>query len=235
VDCTFIYTASGIIYSRTIELLSFRGMDEPDQLEKVGVVHECLDGSIVEQILGFRKIITATVRPITSALDRRFLVKFFLSNDRTIKYGNYISGVVCDEEMLAEWIEDCEHGREFTFRLTDTHVYHSWSDGVTGDDLLYMSAEIEITGTEETPQTLTTGQAPIEHMANGSDWPAFNDDTYDFVPIPVARDGTFYGVVKASIAETAGSLSFQIFHSDTGNPASDGKFYCVIALFLQAK
>ena len=210
-------------------------MDEPDQIQKVGVVHDLLDGSILEQVRGFHKVISPTVSANATAAERRFLAKFIVSDDKTLKYGNYVSGVVCDEDLASEWLEDCEYGREFTFRLVDHHVYQSWDDGLTGDDLLYLSAEIEITGTESSPQLLTTGTAPIALMQNLSAWPSFNDDVYDFVPIPVARDGTFYGVLKGSVTESGGDLSFQVFHSDTGNPASDGKFYAAICIFAQAK
>lgn len=210
-------------------------MDEPDQIQKVGVVHDLLDGSILEQVRGFHKVISPTVSANATAAERRFLAKFIVSDDKTLKYGNYVSGVVCDEDLASEWLEDCEYGREFTFRLVDHHVYQSWDDGITGEDLIYISDVIEITGTPDSPQILTTGTAPIAKMANGDDWPGFEDSTHVFLPSPVGFDGTWYGIVKASVVETGGNLSFQIFHSDTGNPASDGKFWAAVAILVQAR
>jgi hypothetical protein len=213
-------------------------MDEPDDLELVGVSHKYLDGSSDEQIQGFRKTVTVTVPPLTTATDRRFMAKFILADVKALEYGNFVSQVVnVDEQMSSRWVNDCEQGRMFILRFTDVHVYHAWDDGVISDDLMYLKRDVEITGTVTTPQTLTTNSDALVVMENGNPFPSFNASTHDFLIAVNAEKGceASFGVVKGSVSVIAGNLTFDIFVSDFGQTAADGKYYCSIAIFLQAK
>ena len=236
-DVILFYTANGFTYSRTIELLSIRGVDEPDHLRKVGVLHDYLNGGLGEQTIGFNKLITAQVRAITDELDRRFMVNWICSETKVLRYGNYISSVVSDEDLQSEWLYDCEHCREFTLELIDSHVYTQWDDGVLTDDLMYLKRDVEITGTVASPETLTTNSGKLVLMENGNAFPAFNSTTHDFFIAVNADKGceASFGIVKASVTVSSGNLTWQMFVSDFGQAAADGKYYASIAVFLQAK
>jgi len=234
VDATFFYTLSGLTYSRTIELLKLQGMDEPDHLEKIGVVHDILDGSLSEQILGFHKIIEATVRANTTPLDRRFLAQFILAESKTLVYGNYVSNVVHDKELVSEWLYACEHCREFTLALTDSHVYTAWSDGTIADTNMYYTAIVEITGTLASPQTFTTNVAPLATDIWGNSFPAFSGTVHkaSILAISAAYSQFVYCQV-GEVTVSAGNLTWQGFASDFGTPADDGKYYVKFTISVQ--
>jgi hypothetical protein len=242
VDAQLFYIESGIIYSQTIGLLSFRGMLNPDHLRKIGLIHELLDGSITPQIRGFNKIIEPKVSTNTSEIQRRFLANWISSDDKSIAYGigtvnPYVSEVVNDKDLVSDWLYDLEYGREFSLELVDTHVYKHWEDGITSDDLMYLKRDVQITGTVAVPETLVTGSNPLSVMENGNPWPSFSSVTHDFLVAVNADKGceASFGIVKGSVAVVAGNLMFDIFVSDFGQAAPDGKYYACIAIFLQAK
>lgn len=233
-DAILFYTLSGLTYSRTIELLKPRGMDEPDHLEKIGVVHDLLDGSLPEQVLGFRKIIEATVRANTTPLDRRFLAIFIVAESKALVYGDYVSNVVHDEELVSQWLEDCELCREFTLELVDSHVYTAWSDGTIADTDMYYTAIVEITGTLASPQTFTTNVTPLATDIWGNSFPAFSGSVHKASVLAIAA--AYSQFVYCQIGEvtvSGGNLTWQGFASDFGTPADDGKYYVKFTISVQ--
>lgn len=238
-NATFIYTRSGVQSSRSIDVLYHRGMTEPDEIEDVGPIHDRLDGVIVETVAGARKHVQVVVGARATAADRRFLANWILSSDRTLVIGNFASSMVLeDDTLLSEWLNAIERGRRFNLRLIDDHIYHDWDDGATPEEDMYLKYEVEITGTETSPETLTTNSGKLATMQNGDPYPVFNSSTHDFL-IAVNADKqcqASFQIVKGSRSVSAGNLSFQIYISDIGAPApSDGKYFATIAIFLQAK
>jgi len=71
-------------YVFTLDVLKVYGASEPDKLEKFGVTHEMLDGSLSEQIAGGRRDITIEFQ-VMSLLNRRKVVKWFLDPDRKLQ------------------------------------------------------------------------------------------------------------------------------------------------------
>lgn len=218
-----------------MELSRLAGLYEPDEFEIVGVVHHYLDGSIEEQILGGRKVLELDVVPTIDPLERRFLAKFILSDAKTLLYRDYSSAVINDNDnLISEWLESCEYGRRFTMRLKEDHIHHKFTAGNVSGDSLYFKREVEITGTEAVPQELTTNTAPLSVMQNGDAWPVFDDTDNDHLVVLTENNcQATFGIVKGSISITGGNLHCHVFVSDYGAPASDGKYYCAFAIFLQ--
>lgn len=80
-DQASLYTATRAI---TLNVLRVYGASEPDRLEKFGVTHEMLDGSISEQIAGGRRDITIDFFVMT-ALQRRQVVDWWLDPLRQVR------------------------------------------------------------------------------------------------------------------------------------------------------
>ena len=235
-DAIFLYTESGNIYSRTIELLSFRGMDEPDQLRKIGVIHDLLDGGISEQVRGFNKIITAQVRAITTALDRRFMAAWIVSETKVLRYGNYISSVVSGKDLESQWLEDCEYGREFTLELIDLNLYTEWSDGVLSDETMYIKLKVEMSqdATETSPEVLTTNVGKLVVMENDDAFPPFNSTTHDHYISVLTSDGAA-AVYPVAYTVVANNIAISTFPMSGYVPATDGKLYANIGIHAVEK
>ena len=237
-DITLQYSQSGTSYSQAFGASALVGVDEPDRLHKVGVVHAMLDGTLSEQIAGFRKEpITLKLQPSYTAVQRRFLVKWLLATTKRVIYGNYVSEGVTDEALVSNWLYDLEYGRAFDVQIYDEHVYHAWDDGVIVEDLMYLKRQVEVIGTLASPETFTTNTGKLVVMQNADAFPSFNSSTHDFL-IVVNGDKqceASFSIVKDSVSVVAGNLTWQMFISDFGQPAADSKYYASIAIFLQAK
>jgi hypothetical protein len=229
------YTDSGVSYSLALAVLSMRGLDEPDELRLVGIQHKYLDGSGEDQIQGFQKVITLDFGVVSSPVARRFLAGFVQSEDKVVIYGNLVSRVINDSNLASQWVNDLEVGRRFILRLVDEFCYQSWSDGISGEDLMYFKAKVQIDGTAASPETFTTGSGKLSTMETGAVWPAFSSVTHKF---HVSVDGSKYCQAVFALVDKAtvssGHVTFQLYVSDFGNPAADGKYYVDIAIFLQA-
>jgi hypothetical protein len=239
VEVTLAYTYSGTTYSQAFDLLALKGMDEPDSLKRNAVVHEYLDGSMEEQIDGFFKSpITLSFNPTNSAYRRRFLVNWLIAERKWVVYGTYISEGVTDVELISQWIADIEHGRTFQVNLYDTHKYYDWQDEpAEADDLMYLKRNVKITGTSTSPQTFTTGTAPLDNpMDNTENWPAFSSTTHvPHVILTPTNDCQFVPCLVGLSTIVAGNVTFQAFVADMQVPSADGFFYVDVMIMLQAK
>lgn len=84
--CYTVHPHTGSVLTLDLDVLSVRGAAEPDEVQVFpSLRHDFLDGSISEEIAGGRRNIELVLSVVTSALNRRKLVQFWLDPDRTIK------------------------------------------------------------------------------------------------------------------------------------------------------
>jgi hypothetical protein len=239
VQVTLLYTESSITYSKTFELLSLKGMDEPDSLRRNAVIHEYLSGGIEEQVDGFFKDpITLTFQAVTTQLSRRFLVQWFSASAKRVIYGAYIAEGITDDALVSEWLYECEHNRSFEVKLWDEHKYYDFQDaGAIADTDMYCKLNVKITGTSDSPQTFTTGTSPLANPTEaGSNWPLFSSITH--VANVILQPNTSCQFIPCRVGNptiTGGNVQFQAFVSDMQVPASDGFYYMDVTILLQAK
>ena len=230
---TLVYLKAGNYYSRNIAFMRLIGLLEPDRLVRIAKVHECRDGSIKEQILGFHKAIQLDVAPTTTPAERRFLVGFLLGEFRSIEYHGLISEVIFkDAELVSQWVYECEHNRAFTILALDPFVYRRWQDGVASDTDMFYTAIVEITGTATSPQTFTTNVAPIATDIWGNPFPNFTSMKASIVGIP-ANNSQFVFCLVGEATLIGGNLTWSCFMSEFDIPASDGKFYVKFTISAQ--
>jgi hypothetical protein len=213
-------------------------MAEPDEIVKIGRVHEYLDGSIGEQVRGFRKVIEFDVTPRADGSDRRFLANFILSTSKTLSYSTYIADVVTENDnLVSEWLHECELNRQFTVRLIDNHVFQAWEDTETqADEDMYCKLNVPITGTSTSPQSFTTGAAPLALLETDEDWPSFSNTTHVHTVVLTPNSSCqFTPCLVGNPTISAGTVTFQAFISDFQVPASDGLYYMDFRLYLQAR
>jgi hypothetical protein len=200
-------------------------MDEPDDFEAVGTLHKYLDGSQEREILGGNKHITLVVAPLATAVDRRFMVSWLLASQRLVQYGSIISGVEDeDPKLVSQWVKDCELQRMFTLRLVDTHLYHAWDDGITIDADMYYTAIVEITGTSASPQTFTTGSAPLLVDVSGNPFPNFTGKVVSVLGVAMAYSQFAYCQIgEASVV--GGNAVWVGYRQDGAVPDDSGKYW----------
>ena len=223
--------------TRQFNPLLIRGFDHPDECIIVGIQHELLNGSFSEQIRGFLRVLTIDLGVLNDRDDRNFLLDWAETETRQIRWGDdVVFATLEDPERLAsEWFENLSFARNYTIRVIDNSVKQAFGLTSEGDDLMYFKAKVQITGTEASPQTLTTNSAPIATMETGSAWPTFNASTHKF---HVEVDGSPYQSAPVYLANTpsviGGNLTFQVAVGYGGNPSSDTLHYSDISIFLQA-
>lgn len=99
---------------------------------------------------------------------------------------------------------------------------------------MYFLDDVEVTGTEASPETFTTNVGKLAVMSTGAPWPTFNASTHKFSVHPHGKQDARISLVNTP-SVSGGNLTFQLAISDYGNPKpSDSKFYARITIFLQA-
>jgi hypothetical protein len=222
--------------TRDFGVLSLRGFDNPEEVIIVGVQHRLLDGSFSESIRGFNRVVTLDLGVLSDRDDRNYLLEWSRSEERQIRFaGDTVYAALEDPLRLQnEWLENLNFARRFVLRVIDSSVKQSFGSVSTGDDLMYFKAKVQITGTEGSPQTLTTNSAPLAAMETLAAWPTFNASTHKF---HVEVNGAPYQSAPVYLANNpsvlAGNLTFQVAVGYGGNASGDGNYYSDIAIFLQ--
>lgn len=236
---TFRYHSGATTYSRTFTALAVRGLDEPDRVEFVPPLQvQAMDGGILGYIKGFRRIITVRIGVLQETADRAFMLNFVRSNDRWIYLGS-LASVYCvlenPDEFENTWLYDTSLMRYFEIGLKETVTYQEWPELVepTADTLSYIKWNVEITGTLASPQTLTTNAGALTLDETGNPYPAINLAAYvPMIKLTELQDCLI--VQTANPTQSGTDITFQVAHSDIGNPYADGKFYADIEISLQA-
>ena len=133
IDVTLAYTESGTEYTHDFELLSLKGYDDIDQVEIVGVQHRHLDGSISEQIRGFKQILSLDFGVLQDFEDRVFLVNFIKNSNREVRKSSegFVRAALIDwERFVNEWKDNLAIGRRFYLELIGSEVKTIFDAGV---------------------------------------------------------------------------------------------------------
>ena len=239
-EATFSYREGSTTFTKVLELNILKGMDDPDRLLRKGNTNPGLDGSIQQQTLGFHKLIEAEIRATTNRVDRNFLAQWLVhEGNRKIIYGLYDEKVAFeqnDPELLADWLYDCEHNRQFTISLISTKLYRVWTDpSPAGDDELDFKNNVVIddTKTIDDPLVLTTnGNLPTRE--DGSAWPDYDDTTYDFLVLVQCSNGAV-AVYPEKHQVVANNMQITLFPGSGFIFAADGKLYANIAIYKKLK
>ena len=132
IDITLAYTEGGTEYTHDFELLSLKGYDDIDQVEIVGVQHRHLDGSISEQIRGYRRILSLDFGVLQDFEGRLFLVNFIRNSDREVRKASsgFVNAVLIDwERFVNEWKDNLAIGRRFYLELVQSEIQQTFRLG----------------------------------------------------------------------------------------------------------
>lgn len=139
------------------------------------------------------------------------------------------------EGFSTEWLYGYERAKRFILRLEDQFVYRAWPVGLAETEIMYLKNQVRFEGTEDSPETFTTGSGKLATMETGAAYPTFDDANWVF---HVSVNGAKYqeaniSIVKDSVQVVAGNLQFQAYFGYQGNPATDGNYYGDVAIILQ--
>lgn len=236
---TFRYRSGATTYSRTFTALAVRGLDEPDIVKLVGWQFKASDHSLIEFFKGFRRCPIVTIGVIQEAADRQFMLYFLQAVDRWIYLGSLASVycVLADPEGFEnEWKYDTSLMRYYDIALRENVIYTEWPAGVepTETETLYIKSKVEITGTEASPQTLTTNAGALATDDTGNAYPAINLASWAVTVILTEHQDRLVNRVS-DITQSGTDISFTVAASDIGNLYADNKTYATITIGLQAK
>jgi len=224
--------------ARSYAALSLRGFDEPDEVRLIGRPHEYPDGSLDEQLRGFKRVITIDFGVLQNLADRIFILKFLNGAKRQVRTATQVAFVALEDpgRYANEWIDNLQHGKRFILRLIDEGVYTIFPTPATVTEIMYLKSKVEITGTQSSPEAFTTNSGKLATDETGQAYPTFNEATHVF---HVSVNGAPYQEAHVNIVNkptvSSGNITFQAAVQDGGKPAADGKFYADIAIYLQAK
>jgi hypothetical protein len=114
--------------SKAFDTYFVRGFDDPDELEfKVGLNDELSDGTLVQRIVGVRRIITIGIQATHPKADRAWLSQFLVGTVRSITYVNGISETVPvilhnPEDHSTVWLDDLEDLRYCEIKLRANEI-----------------------------------------------------------------------------------------------------------------
>ena len=236
--------------SRSIQVISVRGFDDPDLVQFVPPVQNNLvDGSIETQFKGFRRVLTFDCGVLSDDTDRRFILAWNAANTRSIVY---VSPDLGSEEIIVtldynhgatafeynnNWINDFIGGKQFIIQIVENAIRRTWYNYVpaSGVDVIYIAKKIKVTGTQASPQTFQTNSGALATDATGQVFPAMSLVSW---AISVICNGVPYQETQinqvGAITNVGTDISFQLAVSDAGNPSGDGFFYTDLLICLEA-
>ena len=237
---TFKYRTGATTYSRTLPLLYTKGLDDPDEVEFVPPLQfEAQDGSLIEEIKGFRRIILARIGVLQTAADRLFMLNFLQSSTRWIDMGVFaaVHCVLADVAGFENlWLWETKLAPYYEVLLKENVIYQTWPDSLepVETETLYIKTWVEITGTEASPQTLTTNAGALATDDTGAAYPAINLASWVVSVMLIERQDCLINRI-GDVTQSGTDISFTVAHSDIGNAYSDGLFYAQVVIGLQAK
>ena len=123
---TFAYHTDANYY-RTFSILRLRGLEYPDECEFVpGLQFVAPDGTIIESIVGFRRIITVDIGVLNESADRAFVLNFLANRQRWVTLST--TGTI--DEIVEILTED---GDNITTEAGDLLIDESGSGVVLAD------------------------------------------------------------------------------------------------------
>jgi hypothetical protein len=228
------YDKSGLTYTDIFSTLAVKGLDAPDRLIKIGVVHDELNGNLEQQIRGFRREISITLKPGLSSTQTRFLEHWFDAETKRIIYGGIINTEgITDKELASQWLYECEHNREFEIKFFDSTVYALWEDVLRqGDELIYIKNNVVISqdSTEAAPESFITNTGKLAVMENGEAFPLFNSVTHSFFVEVFASNGAASHYPAKHSVNGDGNMVIATFAGSGFTPALDGNLYADFAI-----
>jgi hypothetical protein len=243
--CTLKYIDySNVTKQQTFNILSAKGFDEPDQVQLFPPIqNKKLDGTIDEQIKGFRRVITMDLGVVASSVDRKTVNEFLESQTKSIIYQG--SQVEAEEVFVNlqdisgyenRWLYDCSLAKYYTLQVLESRIRQTWpvifppSDNMIG----YTINHVKIVGTQTSPEAFQTNSGKLQYNYGTTPFPTMSLTSYI---ITVVCNGTPYQDAKinqvGTITQAGSNVSFYLAVSDTGNPSGDGFFYADITFLMQ--
>ncbi len=123
------------LMSRTYYVKSISGLDYPDStVQWPASQKQLLDGSTVEMVTAFRRVITVDFGFLPDLADQGWLVAFSLGRNKIIENpdtSENIGVVLYDDTFQSIWMSDLEDIKKFVLKLREAAVLvaapSSWS------------------------------------------------------------------------------------------------------------
>lgn len=238
--------SSGVVHTATVDVLSVRGFDDPDDIKFVPEkLFEYADRSSETMFVGFSRIITFVVVAVADSTTDKYLAWWFAANSRSVTYQG--ESTVAEEVFVvpedsknfrAVWLDDFSLAKEFTFKVVENVIRATWPDAipVITTDIMYIAKKIQINpaATDASPEVFTTnsgkllynyGTTPFPPMSTLSNIVSVDVDGSRYMDCTVHRVG--------DITQVGNNISFIVALSGAGNPASDGNYYADFIFMLQ--
>lgn len=232
---TLKYVEGSTTRSRNVNVLAVKGLTTPDMSERVGTVHQYLDGNSEQEVLGFKKVIMVDFGVVSSREDKAFVGAFLTANKCYVATGDYEDEVVAaSEEFVDEWLEDVELGKRFVPIFKTVGKFKRWSKKPTETEIMYLKSNVEVVGTESNPEQFETNVGKLLTDDTGNPFPTFNASTHVHeVAVHSRQEAIVHRIDTPTVV--GGNLRFKLAVQDAGKPSADGKFYCDISITLQVR
>ena len=251
---SFKYVDSGSnTYTRTFSTaLSVKGFKPGDgHVQFPKQRNEYLNGSVRKKQAGFRRVFEIDLGVLTAAADLAFLGGWLGSETQYLTY-SYDSTTETDlrvvdfaEEYEAEWINNIEIGRRVVIQGEEANLITAYPSGtptpVNSDLVSYFKKKVAITGTPDSPQTFTLGDAAgsgtlVLTDEDGDAFPTVDAGVYIWRVVidPLYQQaGVFFSTIPSLNGNNYPTFAAAV--NDMGSASSDGAYYMDIGLELKLK
>ncbi len=216
------------------------GMPEEDERERNVSLGQAADGSWKRVIFGNnRKILTIPIHGLSTEDKNTLLANLESSASKMVMLipdshinlgggsGNGAFAQLLDEIIDFQKINHNKWSGEFTFAF----AYYYF---VPDDDVMYFKNDVEITGTYESPQAIVTNTAPLATQENGEVYPNIYLGAYKVTILIQSSKGCEATFGWTNLQQSGDNISFNVYMSAAGRPATDGKYYASISISIKA-
>ena len=222
---------SNAIHTATVEVLSTRGIDEPDDVEFFPAILETYrDGSTGTKFTGFRRVISMDVLTVDDRTTDKFIEAWLAANKRSLTYNeSNILGietfVVPDNAKKFDVVllNGAKIAKRWPLRLVENVLRQTWPDypqPVVTDEM-YIAKNVTIVGTEASPETFTTNAGKLLYNYGTTPFPSISLLSYNVSVVVVTKQDCVVNRV-GDIVQSGSDISFQLAISNAGTPLFDG-------------
>jgi hypothetical protein len=215
-------------------------MPEVDEREQRVSIGQASDGTWkVYKYASSRKVITIPVHGLTTTNKTSLQSYLESSPSQMVKLVPYShidlgggAGVEIEGQLLDKILDFQKTNHEYWSGLLSFGF--GFPSITPNEDIMYFTNNVEITGTYESHQTLTTNSGGLTLQEIGSAYPSISLTTYKVTIFAVSSNGTEATFSVGNIQQSGANISFEIFLSAVGRPnSSDGKYYANITVALE--
>jgi len=235
VSVRLAYHNGSTFVERTFDELAIKGLSKPEAVRFAIRKHGHLDGSLVTRISGFSRRISIDLGVLQTEADQQYILSFLKANECLVAEGLYTAYVVPADVAgyEDEWIDGFKDGSQFVLELDERTNLSAFVETYVETVAMILFRKVLIAGTQDAPESFTTGIGKLALDVWGNAPPIFDGSTQR---VSVSFDPYQERQVDGADVEptiSGGAVTFSAQLADVGRDSPDGSSYADIKIIVQ--